>query len=138
MPCSLAGAGGHGTARPMRDLFMLAIHLLVGTNCHSVGSRDMAKILSSLDPILALQACPSLPARRHCTMPFPAIADHAGCQLFNPYLEFLRSTSAASSKAKRSSACQSVYSWSREVSVVAPARLAMKRITRRTIAPYCR
>ena len=29
MPCSLAGAGGHGTVRPMRDLFILAIHLLV-------------------------------------------------------------------------------------------------------------
>jgi putative transposase len=29
VPCSLAGAGGHGTVRPMRDLFILAIHLLV-------------------------------------------------------------------------------------------------------------
>lgn len=29
MPCSLAAAGGHGTVRPMRDLFILAIHLLV-------------------------------------------------------------------------------------------------------------
>ena len=29
MPCSLARAGGHVTVRPMRDLFILAIHLLV-------------------------------------------------------------------------------------------------------------
>jgi hypothetical protein len=27
--CSLAGAGGHGTVRPMRELLILAIHLLV-------------------------------------------------------------------------------------------------------------
>ena len=29
MQCSLAGAGGPGTVRPMRELFILAIHLLV-------------------------------------------------------------------------------------------------------------
>ena len=29
MQCSLADAGGHGTVCPMRDLFILAIHLLV-------------------------------------------------------------------------------------------------------------
>jgi len=28
-PCSLAGDGGHGTVRPMRELLILAIHLLV-------------------------------------------------------------------------------------------------------------
>jgi hypothetical protein len=27
--CSLAGVGGHGTVRPMRELLILAIHLLV-------------------------------------------------------------------------------------------------------------
>ena len=29
MPCSLARTGGHGTARPVREMLILAIHLLV-------------------------------------------------------------------------------------------------------------